>query len=241
MAGPCRWSRRLLRANNVAAVSILKRIDYANKIFSQAGVKLDLISVSNEVGTASDFIVSEFDNITNSAGQLRKVLSAQARRLMDTYTAGDCLELYFVNAITNGKAVAFRTSRGMIVSNRASDHAIAHEIGHCLGLKDCYAYRRSEAGRIWIEQRNEAIDAGFMSRPHDWGRELKRGFYANADSREHVLYDFLMYGVDGKDGVDIPSGDVLSLRKDATSSSETQRSFIGADYFKPDNNEVFSK
>ena len=80
-----------------------------------------------------------------------------------------------------------------------------------------------------------------MSRPHDWGRELKRGFYANADSREHVLYDFLMYGVDGKDGVDIPSGDVLSLRKDATSSSETQRSFIGADYFKPDNNEVFSK
>ena len=50
-----------------------------------------------------------------------------------------------------------------------------------------------------------------------------------------------MYGVDGKDGVDIPAGDVLSLTKEATLSTQTQRSIIGSDHFKQNNSEVFTR
>lgn len=51
----------------------------------------------------------------------------------------------------------------------------------------------------------------------------------------------LMYGVDGKDGVDIPSSDVLSLRKDAVDALGTWRCPIGADYLKQNDSEVFSR
>ena len=47
--------------------------------------------------------------------------------------------------------------------------------------------------------------------------------------------------MDGKDGVDIPSADVLSLTKKATSSSDTQRSRVGADYIHQNNEEVYSQ
>jgi hypothetical protein len=231
----------IVGTNTVPVSAIEARLEYANRIFMQSGVSFDLISVSNNVALASDAIVSEFDVVTNKNGHLRKVLSQQARRVMDTYTSGDCLELYFVAKIINGKAVAFRTPQGIVISGRATDHVVAHEIGHCFGLKDCYVSRRTATGYVWIEQRNDPIDANLMNKPHDWGQELKRGFYEKSDTREHVLYSLLMYGIDGKDGVDIPSGDVLSLMKEATQSSQTQRSCVGADYFKTNDSEVFTR
>src|SRR5574344_455322 len=99
----------VVSTNNVTAASIEGRIDYANKIFSQIGVYLELVSVSNNVGLDSDYVVSEFDMTTNTLGQVRKTVSQQAIRIMNTYASGDCLELYFVNRIVNGRAVAFRT------------------------------------------------------------------------------------------------------------------------------------
>ena len=168
-------------------------------------------------------------------------MSPQASRVMNTYTTGDCLELYFVSKIIDGKAVAFRTSQGIIVSQRASDHVVAHEIGHCFGLKDCYASRNIGGAFVKIERHNDPIGEGFMSTPRDWGLELKRGFYSKSDTREKTLHGFLMYGVDGKDGVDIPAGDVLSLTKEATLSTQTQRSIIGSDHFKQNNSEVFTR
>ena len=227
--------------NNVSVSAIETKIAYANRIFSQAGILLDLVSVSNNVAQASDAIVSEFQTITNASGRVRKVLSPQASRVMNTYTAGDCLELYFVTKIIDGKAVAFRTSQGIIVSQRASDHVVAHEIGHCFGLKDCYASRNTGGAFVRIERHDLPIDEGFMSTPRDWGLELKRGFYSKSDTREKTLHGFLMYGVDGKDGVDIPAGDVLSLTKEATLSTQTQRSIIGSDHFKQNNSEVFTR
>ena len=232
----------VVSSNYVSRSSILGEIDYANSIYSQVGIKLTLMGVQNHIGLDSDFIVSVFDTRTNNFGQVRKCLSQQAMRIMDTYKAGDCLEIYFVNQIVNGKAVAFRTKQGIIVSNRATDHVVAHEIGHCLGLQDCYVQRRQPGGEfVWLNRHDEPIDDEFMRRPRDFGAETGRGFTERTDSRERVIYNFLMYGVDGRGGVDIPSADVLSLRKYATDEFGTKRSAIGADYIKENDKEVLSQ
>ncbi len=229
-------------SNTVSSASISEKFAYANKIFGQVGIYMDVISITNNVGYPSDYVVSEYEQTTNSDGRAIKALSSQAKRILDFYSVGDCIEVYLVGRIIAGRAVAFQTKKGIIVSNDASTHVISHEIGHCLGLEDCYVNRRTVArGRIWLEQYYAPVSRGFMQEPVDWGPELERGFYEVADAKSLVHCKLLMYGVDGKDGVDIPSADVLSLTKKATSSSDTQRSRVGADYIHQNNEEVYSQ
>lgn len=227
------------------AESIRSRIEYASQIFSQVGIVFDLVSISNDVGQASDWTMSEFDMSTNSNGQVRKVLSRQSRNLMNTYTCGDCLELYFVGKIINGRARAFSTELGIIISQSASKHIVAHEIGHRFELKDCYDVRviMSNGVRttVKIKGYDDPVTRESFAGNLDWGPETGRGFYDRSDTRSAIMRRLLMYGYDGQNGVDIPDGAVISLRKDAQAADDVFLAPAGASCIEAHLEGVFSK
>ena len=52
-----------------SAESIQSKIDYANVIFSQIGIQLSLLSISNDVGTAADLTLPKEQLYTNASGR----------------------------------------------------------------------------------------------------------------------------------------------------------------------------
>ena len=124
-----------------SAESIQSKIDYANVIFSQIGIQLSLLSISNDVGTAADLTLPKEQLYTNASGRAYWARSEQATALLNTYSEGDCIELYFVKEITgahDSDPAAYKSPLGIVISKNSSDHVVAHEIGHALGMEDCY-------------------------------------------------------------------------------------------------------
>lgn len=97
-----------------------------------------------------------------------------------------------------------------------SSYAVCEIVVHCLSSN-------GEAGRdpvaVWTTRCHPALPPGVLC----------------------YIHGLLMYGVDGNNSVDIPAGDVLSLTKEATLSTQTQKIAVGSDYFKSNNSEVFSR
>ena len=234
-----------------SAESIINKISIANQVYTQVGIEFDLLSITtNNVGSASDMVVREYDYTTNSNGRVRRTFARQAIDLLNTYTSNDCVEVYFVRSITNGMATAFRQERGIIVSEKASDETLAHELGHALGLKDCYVWRRlpspNASGQRYCYLTNymSTVSSSLLTnRDRDWGREEGRAFYEKSDIVRDIGRSFIMYGVGERGNVraDIPNGRINCLIKEATDSSQMQRASIGADDIEPSNERVFSK
>ena len=231
--------------------SISNRVATANRVYTQVGVEFELLSITtNQVGTAADMVVREYDYVTNANGRVRRTFAQQAINLLNTYTTHDCIEVYFVRSITNGMATAFHHERGVVFSERATDETLAHEIGHALGLKDCYVWRKLPSpdlsGQRYCLLTNyfSAVSSSLLTnRPRDWGRDDGRSFYERVDTVGKIGRSFIMYGV-GESGnvrADIPNGRINCLRKDATDSAHMQESKIGADDIEPNNERVFSK
>ena len=229
----------------VSAESIQSKIDYANVIFSQIGVQLSLLSVSNNVGTAADLILPKEQLYTNASGRVYWARSEQATALLNTYSAGDCIELYFVKKISSkrgGMPAALKSPLGIVVSQVATEHVVAHEIGHALGLEDCYSSNKYRRQPIFLANAGDSVSAwAFSNARCDWGLESGRGFYPQGDTIEGILSEMLMYGVDVGDSLDIPSGSVYSLKKDASSPLQTFSSKVGSDFIKSDLSEVYSQ
>ena len=228
-----------------SAESIQSKIDYANVIFSQIGIQLSLLSISNDVGTAADLILTKDQLYTNSTGRTHWGCSEQATALLNTYSAGDCVELYFVKRIINPRDIdpaAFRSTLGVVISKIATDHVIAHEIGHAFGLEDCYTVNKRKQPPIFLAGVNDHISSSvFADTRCDWGFESGRGFYPADETIGTALQWMLMHGVDAGDSLDIPSGSVYSLKKKARSSNETFSSKAGANFIKPNIMEVYSR
>ena len=229
----------------VSAESIQSKIDYANVIFSQIGIQLSLLSVSNDVGTAADLILTKDQLYTNSTGRTYWGCSEQATALLNTYSAADCVELYFVKRIINPRDIdpaAFRSTLGVVISKIATDHVVAHEIGHAFGLEDCYTVNKRKQPPIFLAGVNDHISSSiFADTRCDWGFESGRGFYPVDETIGTALQWMLMHGVDVGDSLDIPSGSVYSLKKKARSSNETFSSKAGANFIKPNITEVYSR
>ena len=228
-----------------SAESIQSKIDYANVIFSQIGIQLSLLSISNDVGTAADLILVKDQLYTNSTGRTYWGCSEQATALLNTYSAGDCVELYFVKRIINPRDIdpaAFRSTLGVAISQIATDHVIAHEIGHALGLEDCYTVNKRKQPPIFLAGVNDHISSSIFDDARcDWGLENWRGFYSADEIIGTTLQWMLMYGEDVGDSLDIPSGSIYSLKKKARSSNETFSSKAGANFIKPNITEVYSR
>ena len=229
----------------VSAESIQSKIDYANVIFSQIGIQLSLLSISNNVGTAADLILPKEQLYTNSTGRAYWARSEQATALLNTYSEGDCIELYFVKEITgshDSDPAAYKSPLGIVISKNSSDHVVAHEIGHALGLEDCYIANKRFSPPIYIAGMGDLVSSQmFDDKCHDWGLESDRGFYPAHEAIATTLPQMVMYGVDAGDSHDIPSGSVYSLRRNANASNRTFSSKVGANFIKVDITEVYSR
>ena len=137
---------------------------------------------------------------------------------------------------------AFRSTLGVVISKIATDHVVAHEIGHAFGLEDCYTVNKRKQPPIFLAGVNDHISSSiFADTRCDWGFESGRGFYPVDETIGTALQWMLMHGVDVGDSLDIPSGSVYSLKKKARSSNETFSSKAGANFIKPNITEVYSR
>ena len=220
---------------------IVGMVEYANRIYEQVGIRFNLLSISRDVGTTNDWVLAEYDVDPMTGATNRNQISAQAITLMNSYTNHDCVELYFVGMITNNNAAAFRSVPGIAVSQLATSHVVAHEMGHALGLSDCYNYSEVNANTTKDFSKIDISVACFASRMRDWGSALGRGFYAKSDKYALVQQSFLMYGRDGKTSVDIPDGAVLSISNKAMSVGSAYHIPVGASAIKQNNSEVYSQ
>ena len=222
--------------------AIQEKINYANAIFAQVGIELELLEIMHDVGTVADLDLPKMQLYTNSLGRVHKGLSAQAITLLNTYSDGDCIEIYFVHKIHDKNSKAFQTAWGVVVSQAASNHVVAHEIGHAFGLKDCYVKNSRRTPEVVMASASSSLSKGFFSNQCcDWGSESNNGFYSASDTPMTIWPKMLMFGVDGADSADIPSGAVYSLRKMAASSLETFFSNVGADAIKTNLEEAYSQ
>ncbi|MGN0855075.1 MAG: M12 family metallo-peptidase [Kiritimatiellia bacterium] len=226
--------------NMVTTVDRVRRqISTANEIFDQVGIKFDLQSTGRVMST-NFHTLAEYD--IASDGSTNTTVSAQAISLFNAYTNRNCIEIYYVSKITNSKAVGFCCTKGIVISSGGSDYSLAHELGHALGAKDCYP--KTEASRSvtqWfariLPRRNY-----FGSVALDWGDAEGRGFYEKSDMYYTILSKCLMNGFDGYCQADIPDSAALSLKKNARSNSDLERSSIGATVFEGKRNEeVYSR
>ena len=227
------------------AEAIRSKIDFSNTILRQVGISIDLLSISNNVGSVADLVLPMTQLYTNSAGRVYVSRSERATALLNTYSEGDCVELYFVDEIEDlygNTPGAFKSPLGIVISKRTTAHAMAHEIGHALGLEDCYVFNTRKNPPVMIVGADDPVNAAvFSATGRDWGQETSRGFYPSGEHVRSILSEMLMYGVDVGESLDIPNGTVYSLRKNATTPRQTFSSKVGAEFIKTDITEVYSR
>ena len=221
-------------------------LDKANEIYAQVGIRFELLGTPAYVGTTNDWNIVLGTNYVNRFGMKRWKYSSECRTLLDNYTAADCVEVYFIGSILYPKYyVAATPPYGVVVSKQASITTLAHELGHALGLEDCYVrFNRRDGMVASIIRADEPVDGGFfMFGACDWGMERGRGFYGKDDSKLVTMRRMLMHGTGTNERMDIPAGKVISLPHDARTELEfgTCNPKVGADHIKQENQEVYSR
>ena len=188
------------------------------------------------------------DIYTNSVGKVcrTKTASRQAAALFNEYEAAEGVTMYFVGAITNSNAVGFRSGSNIVIGKESPKAGLAHELGHALGLADCYvAKKNSQDIEIFLSNADSQIaDDMFGSIATDWCAGSGRGFTESAYTREIAIMCLLMHGCAKKharNGCDIPSGKIKALHADSSTGDDVDYVSVGAEQIKPNNTEVYSE
>ena len=222
---------------------IYKQIDTANKIFTQVGIEFELEGPPTTVGTTNDWNLTLGTSEVDEGGRKKWRYSSACTNLLSGYTASDCIEIYFTGSILYRRdSVAANTPYGIVVGKRSvRSTTLAHELGHALGLNDCYV--RMNDGITSLPDVEAPVDGTFFIHgSRDWGSELGRGFYGLEDSKLSVAGRLLMHGISSNNRADIADGMILSLTRAMTNGIPgTFNAKVGAGHFKKTNAEVFSR
>ena len=225
---------------------ICSMLDAANEIFTQVGIEFELEGPPTAVGTTNDWnlVIGTFKDNNETS---RWEYASACTNLLNGYTSTNCIEIYFTGSVIYRRgSVAVNTPYGIVVGKRkVKQMTLAHELGHALGLEDCYARMRRSAGVIVsVGGAEEPVDGQFFFHGNgDWGNERGRGFYGVEDSKLAVAGMLLMHGFSSNViKADIPTGRVLSLTRDSDiGTAGVFWSKIGEAHIKKRNKEVYSR
>jgi len=168
---------------------------------------------------------------------------------MPDYHHADCIEVYVVNQIENS-VNGFRLPGGIVISGTAPDQTLAHELGHALGLADCYMSCMEDnsdpnSEMVSLPGRNGSIKPSFfISRPNDWGEESGSGFYSSRLAVPDVYMRLLMFGEEDyakRNGVDLPDSGVLCVQGNALGYTGIGFAPVGASNINTNNSEVYTR
>ena len=217
-------------------------LDTANEIFTQVGIEFEMAGQPTAVGTTNDWNLA-LGRFVITNGKLKLRCSPACVNLLNNYTASDCIELYFIGSIVfSSPCSAITMPYGVIIGKKdATTTVVAHELGHALGLDDCYV--RMNDGITSLPDVEAPVDGTFFIHgSRDWGSELGRGFYGLEDSKLSVAGRLLMHGISSNNRADIADGMILSLTRAMTNGIPgTFNAKVGAGHFKKTNAEVFSR
>ena len=217
------------------------RLTIANKVFTQVGVKFSLVGIEHGAGSADDWIIRETESVIDANGRTNIVVSSQARALfsLSSTNAPEVAMFFLGDIISRKNATAFNYHKWIVVGRKASEDASAHELGHALGLGDCYVW--TAAGELIVDGDKPVKRGDFSTSGQDWWRESGRGFYSIADGLETIAGQMLMYGEDTADGCDIPGQWFNSLRQDTVLEGDKVHAPVGAEYIKRNPEEVYNR
>ena len=233
---------------------IMGNLRLANYIFQQVGIRFELQGEITTIPNSSDKWDIKTDWIEQcwdlSSGwpqrKERFVMSEQPRQLYNHYQSNDCVEVFYLGSISsawNPNMVACHSEGGVLISNNAEESTLAHELGHVLGLWDCFAAANNGKG-VRMSNHDACLSRGCFASTKDWGAETGRGFYGKSDTVSSTIYRLLMTGFPNGAyglGMDIPDGMVKAVRGDIGTAGEGDFVPVGALQIKPDNGKVFSK
>ena len=219
---------------------INRQITTANEVFTQVGIRFHLLGIEHGVGSSVDWVVPDKETITGANGVRYRVLSAQAKALFaNSPTNAHEIAVFFTGSIKGRRDVkAFRHHKWIVVGHEASMLVTAHELGHVLGLDDCYT--RTRLGELIVGGTSPVHHGDFEVSGYDWWLESGRGFYSLGDEVEIVAEKMLMFGIDTS-GCDIPGLWFKSLRRDTLFEDDTVDAPVGALYIKRNPEEVYSR
>ena len=218
-----------------------ERIAFANKVFSQVGVDFQLVGVEHGVGSGEDWTFIESEDHIDSFGRRIKTISTQAKSLfaLSSTNAPEIAVFFLGDIVSRKKVSALRHHKWIVIGRKASAVASAHELGHVLGLDDCYVM--TAAGELIVGGDKPVQRGTFSTSGQDWWRESGRGFYSLADELGTMAEQMLMYGIDSGIGHDIPGLWFRSLRRDTLLEDDMVEAPVGALYINRNHEEVYSR
>jgi len=178
--------------------TILGLLTEANTILRQRGITL--------VQSGESHILNN-TNWLNHTDLFNPANTNLINMLNTTNSAGNAVELYFVDTLEGGSALGVRLYEGIVIASDGDTVTIAHEVLHSCGTADIYTMEGQNSG--------DPIP-GFVSQdriPSDWGG----GYYAPDLTQRNLVGRLIMRSggiieIDTAFPRDLPTGTVWGWR-----------------------------